>query len=356
MNIQSLVREKVIGNIKTGKKGANGVPQKLPYFHVEEDKATTGEMVEIFKQLYPDKPTKLNIMFTSEDPFVFKFKRYVNGKAVCIGNNVKAITVGKDSKGNNAQIEIECSKECEQRIGGKCKLKGNLRFVLQGVDAGGVWNISTSGGFSLSNIATEIVKYKKAGMSIVGVPFELTLNEQQSLAYGPYYSIDLHRTDIKPQLIGNAVSNLTASKVNESKQLPEGTKTVKKEENKENQKLKLENIEKKENKVEEKETKAENETKEDFSNYLTVKQIMKTTLKDKEFSKIIFEDINGQDVEYILHPKANQELLNYGVGTLIELKNAQMQENNNILCKYIVKKPMNLDEMDINGEELKKAV
>ena len=37
MDIQSLVRERVIGNIKTGKKGDNGIPQKLSYFHVEED-------------------------------------------------------------------------------------------------------------------------------------------------------------------------------------------------------------------------------------------------------------------------------------------------------------------------------
>ena len=100
MNIQDLVRERVIGNIKTGKKNEKGIPEKLPYFHVEEDKGTSYDMVEIFKQLYPGQPTKLKIRFTSENPFNFKFKRYVNGKAVCIGNGTKAITVGKDSKNN----------------------------------------------------------------------------------------------------------------------------------------------------------------------------------------------------------------------------------------------------------------
>ena len=35
---------------------------------------------------------------------------------------------------------------------------------------------------------------------ITQIPFELTLNAQESLAYGTYYSIDLRRTDIKPQL------------------------------------------------------------------------------------------------------------------------------------------------------------
>ena len=105
MNIQDLIRERVIGNIKTGKKNEKGIPEKLPYFHVEEDKGTSYDMVEIFKQLYPGQPTKLKIRFTSENPFNFKFKRYVNGKAVCIGNGTKAITVGKDSKNNNTQIE-----------------------------------------------------------------------------------------------------------------------------------------------------------------------------------------------------------------------------------------------------------
>ena len=225
MNIQDLVRERVIGNIKTGKKNEKGIPEKLPYFHVEEDKGTSYDMVEIFKQLYPGQPTKLKIRFTSENPFNFKFKRYVNGKAVCIGNGTKAITVGKDSKNNNTQIEVECNEECSHRQSGKCKLKGTLKFALDGIEAGGVWNLSTSGGISLSNIASEIVKYKRAGMSIVGVPFELTLTEQQSLAYGTYYSIDLHRTDIKPQLVTDALPKLAEAK-EENKQLADKTTTA----------------------------------------------------------------------------------------------------------------------------------
>ena len=80
MNIQDLVRERVIGNIKTGKKNEKGIPEKLPYFHVEEDKGTSYDMVEIFKQLYPGQPTKLKIRFTSENPFNFKFKRYSKQK------------------------------------------------------------------------------------------------------------------------------------------------------------------------------------------------------------------------------------------------------------------------------------
>lgn len=162
MDIQKLVRERVIANIKTGTKGENGVPKKLPYFHVEQDKVTSLEMVDIFKQRYSEKTKNLQIRFTSENSFNFKYKRYVNGKAVCIGNGTKAITIGKDERNNNTQIEIECCENCPHRQSGKCKLKGNLKFELEGINAGGVWDLSTSGGMSLSNIASEIVKYKKA--------------------------------------------------------------------------------------------------------------------------------------------------------------------------------------------------
>lgn len=346
MNIENLAREKIIANIKIGTKGANGLPKKLPYFNVEEDKATSSDMVEIFKQLYPDKPTKLQIMFTSENPFNFKYKRYVKGKAVCIGNDSKAITIGKDNNNRNTQIEVECNENCQQRLTGACKLVGSLKFVLVGIDAGGLWKINTSGGLSLSNIATEIVRFKKANMPIKGVPFELTLKEQESLAYGVYYSIDLHRTDIAPRLTGEAITGKITENVPQ-KQLIEAkkAKTEEKPKNKENIKSKAEEIS----------SGKEEKPKEDFSNYLTVKKFMPTLVGKGKFTKIIFEDINSQDVEYILHPKANQEILNYGAGTLIEMKNSKIEMERNILCEYDIKRIVEPDgtERDI---ELKEAV
>ncbi len=333
MNIQNLVRERVVGNIKTGLKGENGVPKKLSYFHVEEDKGTTTDMVDIFKQMYPNKPNKLIIRFVSEDPFSFKFKRYINGKAVCIGNDIKAITIGKDENERNTQVEVECNEECEHRQSGKCKLKGSLKFVLDGIEAGGVWNLSTSGGISLSNIASEIVKYKKANMSIVDVPFELSLTEQESLAYGKYYSIDLRRIDIKPQLTSQNTNTLLEKQ--ETKQLTSGKK-----------------VNEKNNKP-----KSNGEKKNEFSNYLTFNKSMPTLIKEKKFDKLIFQDVNMQDVEYILHPKANQEILKYGVGTVIEVISSTIEMEKNILCKYEVKKIVNENGeiVEINNE-IKEAV
>lgn len=351
MNIQNLVRERIIGNIKIGTKNVNGLPQKLSNFHVEEDKGTSSEIVDIFNQLYPGKPTKLNIRFTSENPFNFKFKRYVNNKAVCIGNGTKAITIGKDSKNNNTQIEVECNENCQHRQSGKCKLKGSLKFTLDGIDAGGLWNLSTSGGISLSNIASEIVKYKKAGISIVDVPFELSLTEQQSLAYGTYYSIDLHRTDIKPKLTNNT-PRLVDNTVQEVRQLNDAEKKNKSSDTKKQDEKKSKDLLQRDSKDDNLEEGTVNNTEninneiskdseQDFSNYLVTKKFIPTIINNTKFDKIIFEDINGQDVEYVLHPQANQDILKYGVGSIIELEKSKVESNMNILCKYKIKQIIN---------------
>lgn len=375
MNIQNLVREKVVGNIKTGTKGEDGIPKKLPYFNVEEDKGTDSDMVDIFKRLYPGKPKELYIEFVSEDPFNFKFKRYVNGKAVCIGNDAKAITVGNDERGNKRQIEVECNSLCPHRLSGKCKLKGSLKFVLKGIEAGGVWNLSTSGGISLSNIASEIMKYKKAGMSIVGVPFKITLTPQESLAYGIYYSIDLKRMDIKPQLTGEVPQELDNSNLLQegTKQITEGKKanvvadvsTLNQKEEK--TKTKKEKIEKpKENENVDK-TNAENQEntktegdkqEEDFSNYLTVEEISPITINNVNFQRVITVDSNSQEIEYILHPKANKELLECGAGTTIVILSSKIEIGKNVICKYEIKHkmPKQITENELNNEELKEAV
>lgn len=358
MKIENLVREKIIGNIKIGTKSEKGYPKKLPYFNVEEDKVTSIEMVNIFRQLYKNKPTKLIIMFTSESPFDLKYKRYVNNKLVCMGNDIKAVTIGKDGKGNTNQVEIECNEQCEQRCSKKCKLIGSLKFVLVGIEAGGVWKINTGGGYSLTNIATEIFKYKKAGRSIVGVPFELTLTEQDSLGYGVYYSLGLKGIDMKPQLTGEIPQNEEKLITNkqEDKQLTEEKKETKRETKKE----KIEEKAKESEVIDEPKTedKKEEQPKEDFSNYLTVKKFMPTIINNAKFDKIIFEDINSQDVEYVLHPKANQELIKCMPGTIIEMTKSKVEADRNILCRYEIKQRIDADGSitQTNNNEMKEAV
>lgn len=360
MDIQNLVKEKVIGNIKAGTKNAKGLPQKLSYFNVEEDKVTSKEVVEVFKKLYPDKPTKLRIRFTSEKPFKFVYKRYVNNKAVCMGNGTKAITIGKDNKNNIVPIEVECSENCEHLINGKCKLKGSLKFVLDGIEAGGVWNLSTTGEFSISNIATEIYKYYQLKESIVNVPFDLTLSEQQSLAHGVYYSIDLKRADVKPHLVDTSVPILQQNNINEVKQLEENLQedNTKKETKKMTKSKVQNNIKEISNPALDDGANAVQSSKEASSNYLIIEGFMPTMIQGQKFDKIILETIKGDKVDYILHPKANQEILKFGKGTVIEPINVKAEMDRNILCQYEIKQVIGPDGswIEYNNQELKKAV
>lgn len=341
MNIQDLAKERIIGNIKMGTKGDKG-PKKLPYFNVEEDKATSKQMVDIFKQLYHEKVTKLLIMFTSESPFSVKYKRYINNKPVCIGDDRKAITIGKDNKGNNTKVEIECNESCQQRMDKKCRLVGSLKFKLVGIEANGLWKINTTGEISICNIASEIMEYKKAGISLVGKVFELTLSQQESFAYGPYYSLNLQGQDIKPQLTeGRQEAKITSKQKN--KQLPE---VVEERENTEKEKKK---------EVEIVEEIKENQVEEDNSNYLIVKKIIPTLINNMKFNKIIFQDTTSQEVELVLHPKANQELLECMPGTVIKLISSKVESGRNILCKYNIEEKVNFD-INVEESQIKEAV
>lgn len=366
MKIENLIKDKIVANIKIGTNKKNGTPEKLPYFNVEEDKTTSADMVKIFKELYPSKPTRLKIKFTSERPFSYRFKRYVkdknnNNKVICIGNGKKAITVGKDSKGNNTTVEKVCNEDCEYLLDGKCKLRGSLKFVLDGIEAGGVWKLNTSGENSLSNIASEIIQSRKKNISIVDVPFELILNEQSSLAHGIYYTIDLKRMDNKPHLV-NIDSNNELKEEQENKNIEETDKTIKKENI--NKTIKNDNTDKDINKnndecisnIKNNDTKAKSEV--NLNNVCMVKSFMPTILNGKNFDKIICSDINGQDVEYILHPKADKKIISLGVGTVIDIKETRLEMNKNIICKYDVKQIQNPDGSmsDYIEEKLKKAV
>lgn len=359
MNIQNLAKERVIGNIKIGTKKGSNLPKKLDYFNVEEDKVTSEDIVDIFKQLYPNKPTKLKIRFINEEPLKLSYKRYVNHKAVCIGNGNSAKTIGKDSNGKRAKVDIVCNEECPYAIDKTCRLNGSLKFVLDGIEAGGIWSLSTTGKYSLRNIASEIFKYQQAKMSIVNVPFELSLNEVDDPLYGIYYTIDLRRTDIKPMLTTSVpVLESGLKSENEIQQLSEG-KQEKQDRVIEEQKEKVKEVSKAKEEIKEKETKTfNNKVTEDFSNCLMVKEIKSQTVNDVKLSQIIFQDVNSQDVSYMLHPNAEKDILEYGAGTLIELISSTMEMGHNILCEYNIKQIIDKDGQikQIEKEKLKEAV
>ena len=100
--------------------------------------------------------------------------------------------------------------------------------------------------------------------------------------------------------------------------------------------------------------------KKDFSNYFSIDKIMPTIVSKSKFDKVIGFDNNNQRIEYILHPKADQELLKYTRGTIIEIVNSKVEANRNVLCKYKLVQTMTQEELDKieknENIELEKAV
>ena len=58
----------------------------------------------------------------------------------------------------------------------------------------------------------------------------------------------------------------------------------------------------------------------DLSHVCIVKSMTPTLVSGRKFDKLILNDINGQDIEYILHPKADKRIITLGVGTVIDIK------------------------------------
>lgn len=391
MDINNFVEDKIIANVKIGTKSDKGYPMKLSHFHVEKDKVTDNDMVDIFKQRYPDKPTVLKIIFKNENPVKLGFKRYVNGKAVCIGNGSEAITIGKDEKGNSKQVRIPCSKDCQQLKDGKCKVKCSLKFILDGIEAGGLWNLTTSGWKSARNIVSELYASKRAGLNIAGVPFELRLSEHDYPGYPTYYDIDLKRMDIKPRLVESNLDNSidTSNRVGiesqgllESKQDNkeninnvveiEQKEEISKESNKETCEQKIQNkkvtkskinkVEKEnteKNKVNE-ESKTENskesEKEENSNSNLQIKEIKKTTINNIEFEEIVLTNSKNEEDSFILHPKANKEIINCANGSMIEIISSLEEMGKSIICEYKINKKIEKIQNGTNNQELKEAV
>ena len=75
VDIQELVNNKVIGNVRSGSKGKDDRPIKYPYFDVHIDKSTSEMAVEIFNKLYSN-PKSLKIRFLNQNPIHVNLERY----------------------------------------------------------------------------------------------------------------------------------------------------------------------------------------------------------------------------------------------------------------------------------------
>ena len=177
------------GKIRLGEKriSKNGkeYPAKLDYFLFDPD-PEDAEKVALAKQLYGEKPRKLNIVFASDDVeevFPQYYKLYSSSGLLCKGTGETAMRVTDEG-----MVECPCPgpAECEfslaRGVHGKpgCKRLASLQFMLPDWPALEVWQIDTTGFYSIVNVNSTLAMLRRVRGTILGMPLELHLVPQET--------------------------------------------------------------------------------------------------------------------------------------------------------------------------------
>jgi hypothetical protein len=155
-----------LGRLRLGIKVANnkGVtyPKEVPYFVVTDE----------VKKVYGEKPTELDVMFPLDDidtVFPVSYKYYGSSKGLkCNGDGEIAYYADEKTK---ETMEKKCP--CELLEQGKCKQSGTLSIILQKINVGGVYQITTSSFNSIVDLASGIDYVKALIGRVAMVPLKL---------------------------------------------------------------------------------------------------------------------------------------------------------------------------------------
>lgn len=155
-----------LGKIRLGIKVANNkgttYPKEVPFFVVPDE----------VKKIYGEQPTEIDCMFPLDDidtVFPVSYKYYGSGKGLkCNGDGEIAYCADEKTK---EVIEKKCP--CNLLDEGKCKQSGTLSVMLQKINVGGVYQITTSSYNSIIDIASGIDYVKALLGRVAMVPLKL---------------------------------------------------------------------------------------------------------------------------------------------------------------------------------------
>lgn len=146
---------------KSAKTGAE-YPAEVPYFVVPEE----------VKKVYGEQPTELDVMLPLDDidtVFPVSYKFYGSGKGLkCNGDGEVAYCADEKTK---EVIEKKCP--CNLLEEGKCKQSGTFSVMLQKINVGGVYQITTSSFNSIVDLASGIDYVKALIGRVAMVPLKL---------------------------------------------------------------------------------------------------------------------------------------------------------------------------------------
>lgn len=286
VNLQEFMKDKILGNVRSGARGENDKPIKLAHFDVHEDKTTSALAVEIFNGVY-NNPDKLKIRFINQHPIEVFLERYEGRKRKCYGNNKEAIFL--DDKGKKQKIE--CNKDCPYREEKECKYVAKLYFQIEKLEDEGIWCYPIGSEKGIRRISARIARANRKKEDLTKDWYELFLRAEDAPFKGKNYIPDIRKIE---------------TIVSDKKSLSE-----------ENEK-------------------AQNTIKTD---YLMLKSFDVTTYKDNEVPKVTCIDINHQRHEFILMPNSRQDILKVKPKSIILPVNIIENDEYAILHDYkIVKK------------------
>ena len=193
MDIEKFMSNRILGNVRTGKRGNNDVPVKLDYFDVHKDKSTSSLAVELFNSKYKN-PKTLKIQFVSKNPMELYLERYEGRKRRCFGNGSEA-RVFED---NGKEKMIKCSREkCEHWKNKKCKYIARIYVRIYGLEEEGVWCFPIKSKNGIRNIAARISRANRLNEDITKKWYEIYLYPEDAPTKGVNYIPDLRDLDNK---------------------------------------------------------------------------------------------------------------------------------------------------------------
>lgn len=320
VNLKEFLKGRLLGNVRTGIRGENDRPIKLAYFNVHIDKSTPSLAVELFNEAY-NNPNKIKIKFVCQNPMISYYERYEGKRRKCYGNGKKARRIDDAGK---PEI-IECNeKECSYRKNGKCKKAARLYFYMDKISPDeGVWCYPIGSEKGINYIEQRIERANRLGKDLTNEWYELYLIEEDSPAKGKNYIPDIR------QIKNIEEKDTSCNQDKNPNQIKNNAKNLNKTDNGNNK---------------------NNTNSNNAKKYLMLKGFAMTIFENQKVPKIKFMNTEKKDVEVVLLPNGNQEILKLKPGSIILPLKIVKTDTNILLNDYKILKAIS------NEIENKKAV
>ena len=297
LNLENLINSRPIGNIHSGEKSEDDKIHKHDYFNVHLDKSTSSMAVEIFNEVYKN-PKTLKIRFINQNPIDVHLERYQGKRRKCFGNGKEATVA--DDKGNKNTIECNVNT-CPYFKSGQCKYRARLYFVIDKLENEGIWCYPFGSEKGIRNIAQRIIRANRIKEDLTKDWYELFLNAEIAPTKGENYIPDIRKLESK--------NDASDKEKNEEKK--EETKIV----------------------------------------YMILKGFDVAKINNIEYPMLNLVSTDKKEVNAIILPNTNQDILNCNEGTIIAPLKMINKDNNLYLMDYKIVK-----EVKETIEENKKAV